>query len=607
MIVSKIKDRLIENPVVGKKPYLLIKILYYLYMLTTILSADIFIGQAWEEQNHWFGFYIIGSYYLIFSINVMLGLFLVFLNQYYFKYKLNTKLLCIEAFCLIGIIVASFSFPSHFSYSDKYFAPNSPAFIFDLALIDRIHYLFSSLHLLLFFYVTFTYIPKAYNQIKPFFFYKTIIFICLLAILYSFIFENNIYTSIFKGNLDIWNREHIKSFLGHKNNYGLVLLYGMIAALFLEYYTKKVRYFGLSVVFYIAMFFSQCKTSILVGFILLAFYAWFALLTSLQDSRRRNKYIIVIAACLAVFIILLFSQGSLSRVIKQNFNTMVDWIFDKEVGTINTRRIMQERIFSLIISNPVFLIFGIGNYQFNYASFFAADVLVVNVWQPHNGFYMALGEGGLIRLISYLILTYYLIKRIFIIIFKDKNEIGYFLFVLLLIFEIRSLVEPEYFLSGSWSSVFFSYLICLPILSTNIKENGGSTFNLKYKDVNFQTILYVCCPAIIMLGLTSNNIVFQLLLISIGIIVQASSKALNDDKINQRNLSIYVYSLEAVLLLTSILLKINNMVNLATMIEFGIYSAILTFASFYLVLNLGLIKLSFISWTQIESNHQKEE
>ena len=110
-----------------------------------------------------------------------------------------------------------------------------------------------------------------------------------------------------------------------------------------------------------------------------------------------------------------------------------------------------------------------------------------------------------------------------------------------------------------------------------------------------------------MLGLTSNNIVFQLLLISIGIIVQASSKALNDDKINQRNLSIYVYSLEAALLLTSILLKINNMVNLATMIEFGIYSAILTFASFYLVLNLGLIKLSFISWTQIESNHQKEE
>ena len=121
MFITNLKEKIKSNPVIGTKPYLLIKVLYYLYMLTTTFSSEIFVGQAWNRAQNWFEFDIIGSYYLVFTINLLLGLFILFLGHYYFKCKISKPILIIELVCLLGILVASLSFPTNFEYVDEYY------------------------------------------------------------------------------------------------------------------------------------------------------------------------------------------------------------------------------------------------------------------------------------------------------------------------------------------------------------------------------------------------------------------------------------------------------------------------------------------------------
>ena len=82
---------------------------------------------------------------------------------------------------------------------------------------------------------------------------------------------------------------------------------------------------------------------------------------------------------------------------------------------------------------------------------------------------------------------------------------------------------------------------------------------------------------------------------------------LNKNKTVQRVLSMYVLSLELILFITAFILKVLNVVNLATIIEFAIYAFVFNISSLYIFMNLGLIKLSFTSWTYLENRIVEKE
>ena len=605
MIITNLKEKIKSNPVIGTKPYLLIKVLYYLYMLTTTFSSEIFVGQAWNRAQNWFEFDIIGSYYLVFTINLLLGLFILFLGHYYFKCKISKPVLIIELVCLLGILVASLSFPTNFEYVDEYYKQSfgsDAIFKYHLSMEDRIHFLLSSILLLLFLYDTIVIIPKTYKYKRTqFVFYYFILSLCFIAIICSLILESNVYKDIFKLNLSYWKLNGLASFLGTKNVFGTLLFFGIISSLLLENYTKNFVYFIFALILYVFTIFSFCKTSVAVGIFLILSYVLFAILSNLKNKKRRNVFLVILLLMITAFLVILLSKNNpISNLFRINIKELFTRIKDDDSGTFYNRILMQERIFSLLLSNPTFFIFGIGNYQFYHAAFFTADILVVDIWHPHNAIFMALGEGGIIRLAAYILLTLYLIKILIKSIFKSKNKDAILFLLLLIAFEIRSISEPDYFLSSTWVSIVFSFLILIPILSLENKSSDETTFLVKNKNVNYMYYLSLLGSSLIGLGFVSGKIWFNVPLIIIGVILLSISININKDSENKHNNSIFNCILISVLVLTGLIIKINGKANLATTIEFGLYSLVVSFITFYFALHFGLLKLSFNSLTKYE-------
>ena len=606
MLIDNIKTRLINNQVIGKRPYLLVKTLYYLYMLTTIFSSEIFVGQAWNTKFNWFDFDIIGSYFLIFSINLLLGLFILFLGQYYFKCKINKPILVVELVCLIGIIVASFSFPTKFEYFDSKYRMdfgNNATFTYYLTIEDRIHYFLTTLLLLLFFYNTFVIIPYIFKKEKSqFVFYYFIIALCFVAIIYSLFAEHDIYKQIFEFRFKTWKLKGFSSFLGTKNVFGALLLFGIISSLLLENYTKKIIYLFISIFLYIAMVFSMCKIGVISGIFLISTYMIYATLTSRKNKFRRNFYLSLITSAVVILVILfLLDNNPLSKILKSNFGEILNRVTDEDGGTFFNRRLMQERIFVFLLNNPSYFIFGVGNFQFYHVAFFAADDLIIDIWHPHNGVFMVLGEGGIIRLLAYILLHVYLLKIIIKSISKEKNMNAILYLLILISYEIRTITEPDYFLSATWVSVIFTFLIVVPIMSLNVNEESETSYVLKYKNANYLYFTSLASSSLIGLGFVSSKIWFSIPIIIVGTISLALSINLNPDSENKVRNTLYSLALSSSLLLTGFIIKLNNHDNLATTIEFGFYSFMLSIVSFYFIAHFNFIKLSFSTWTNIET------
>ena len=600
MFFTNLKERIKSNPVIGTKPYLLIKVLYYLYMLTTTFSSEIFVGQAWNRAQNWFNFDIIGSYYLVFTINLLLGLFILFLGHYYFKCKISKPVLIIELVCLLGILVASLSFPTNFEYVDEYYKQSfgsDAIFKYHLSMEDRVHFLLSSLLLLLFLYDTIVIIPKTYKYKRTqMFFYYFLIAICLIAIIYSFFAESEKYKLIFTGG----NIQPITSFLQNKNLFGNLLVFGIISSLLLDHYTNKIYYFFLSLLLSIILLFTNCKTGIITSIYLIFAYSIYTLIANFKNKTRRYTIISLLSILVITIFISYLTNNILWKILKTNFAKIFDSLTEEAGSTFYSRKEIQERIFTMLLNNPAFFIFGVGNYQFYHAAYFTADVKVVDIWHPHNAFYMALGEGGIIRLTAYILLTAYLFKILIKKIFKEKNKDAIVFLLLLVAFEIRSITEPDYFLSSTWVSIVFSFLVLIPILSLENISSDEPTFLLKYKNVNYMYYLSLLGSTLIGLGFVSEKIWFNVPLIIIGVILLSFSININKDKENKNKNSIYNYVLTSVLVLTGLIIKINGKANLATTIEFGLYSLVVSFITFYFALHLGLLKLSFNSLTKYE-------
>lgn len=600
-VITKLKNN--TSNVIGTIPYLLTKLVYYLYMVLAIFSAEIFVGVAWNNQNHWFDFNIIGSYFLIFSMNLLVGLFLLFLGFKYFGCKLNKKVIAIELVCLIGMIVASSYFPSHFSYTDSYYINNfgsNATFTYNLDITSRLQFLFTSINLLLFYYVSFTIIPKTMKyKLHQEYFYYFIILMCFIAIIYSFIVEEKEYSSLFL-NLNTFP-SGISSFLGTKNVFGTLLSFGIICLILLSYYKKKNIYFVFATLFLLELLITQNRTGIISSAFIYICYVVFALITDWKIKSRRYFFIAFTSTLIVTLLVLLFiPENGLSKIIKVNINEIFTRIVNND-GTFNSRVIIWKRIIALLLEYPIFFVFGVGNYQFNYASFFAADVYEVNIWQPHNSILMVMGEGGIIRLIIYLLFQLYLLYIISKKVIKEKNFDALLLFILLLGFYLRSISEPENFFSATWSSVIYTFLIAIPILSLNIDKNITNNFDISKTSFNLIAVFALFTPTLLCTGFISVRMYFALPTFILGIVLQFTFINLLRNKSYYKEVKYFILITDLFLLIPALIFKIIRLNNLATNIEFFFFSFIVNFLLLYYSSYFKLLKVEFNNWTILEN------
>lgn len=519
------EEKLIENKktnvfkiryVLGRTPYLAFEILYFIYALFTVVFTELFEGERYEVLP----FNIIGDYIGFLFSCLLLASLLLFISSKYFNVKINIPILTMCWLLFLGNMIALLCFPSTLTR----YNPTNPDFIYYLAPAKRWEYLFMYLNTVIFLYITYACVPKckAYTSL---FKYIAIIFLVVVyfSIIYSYFAESDIYSSLFNGNMS--KDDHIVSFFGDKNVFGMVLLLAMIVHFKLLYETRKYFNLLLSIYLYFHIVSSGCKSATLAGIVL--FVGYFIIL-GLEKLKTNKKIAVTIFSLIGLGLILLlliifvpaFQKISIFRKLA---NTITGQ-FTNNNSTFHSRLLIWQKFFDLVNFSPIYFIFGLGTMNFNFAFLYAKDNNDAMYWHMHNGILEPWGEGGLLRFIINILffsyIVYVLIKSF--IKTKDKRILLYSTF--LLAFFVRQLLEPEFLLSSSMLSIVSIIAIVVPILTYYQKIDDPTTLKkvetIPLNKYPFLRLLYILPVSLLACGVMTNNLIYRVAMILLCIILQ---------------------------------------------------------------------------------------
>ena len=281
---------------------------------------------------------------------------------------------------------------------------------------------------LMFIYIGLFVFPRRFKTVKFIEYLGYGLFALLIVmILYGYIAEHANYPLIvnyFLGKIDDptfnVNDCGIKSFIIHRNAYGMCMLLGIIFCFINHSMRKKWYYWPLAIFFYLNMIFSICKTGLLIGALIMLVYAYYYLITSFKENPKRNKiWLIGISAV----IILAVGIVGLSYITKGKVLGKIYAIILKLTNggeSLNARSIIWDNSF-LLLANGNWLI-GRGFGTFN---IMLHGVNLVTHQDPaihaHNAYLNLLGEGGVLFLLAYIALLSYCIYQIIKVYPKDKG------------------------------------------------------------------------------------------------------------------------------------------------------------------------------------------
>jgi len=191
-----------------------------------------------------------------------------------------------------------------------------------------------------------------------------IIIFGLSAVIYSLVAEFESYKAIFEGTAKEFNVS-IKSFFNNENVYGFMCMVSIFACAVLSFYKGRIYHFILMAIFFIAMFFSTCFTSLLVsGFFILCYFI-FRIIISFKNHAKRNSIILSILFLLAflgsIVFKVLYKSGIPFAVNIVKF--IREFITNKDTSTFTGRVEIWKDLLSLL--NPKEWVIGCGYKNFN--------------------------------------------------------------------------------------------------------------------------------------------------------------------------------------------------------------------------------------------------
>ena len=282
--------------------------------------------------------------------------------------------------------------------------------------ISGIHYAFFAMDILavlLFIYIGLFIFPKRFTSLDFIKYLGYAIFVLLAALLlYSLIFEHaNIgpFIKILLGKGEEGSDISVyafKSFIIHRNAYGMVLMIGIIFCFINHLLDKKWWYYLLMGLFYINMIFTYCKTSLLISALLIAIYVIYQLIITYKDFPKRNRNIFI---AIGVILILAIGVIGISLLTKGKFLGFIYLFIKSYTGstTLDMRSYIWDNCYQLLRANPAYLFFGRG---FGLINLMLLPMNTVNgdaVFPTHSAYVNLLAEGGILYLLAYLLLLGY--------------------------------------------------------------------------------------------------------------------------------------------------------------------------------------------------------
>ena len=259
-------------------------------------------------------------------------------------------------------------------------------------------------------YATLFHFNKNYPSIRKIkIVYILIIVLCLLASVYSWIFE---YDSIIYNLTPNIGYKDITSFFWNPNMYCLMLLLGIFSCFGLNYYKKNVvSYIGMFA-FMIMICLVASLTSIAVGLASLFVYFIIEIIFTMRKSHKRGLiglviYLFIIATIAVLLACALnFQMGPVSDFFKsvyKNFSTA-------HYANLTERTIIWDELIGFLRQNTLTLLFGVGfrnSYHVVGGLVYAHQGSEFTSLSCHSGYLQIFMNFGVVGLAAYAMFFFY--------------------------------------------------------------------------------------------------------------------------------------------------------------------------------------------------------
>ncbi|MCD8195200.1 MAG: O-antigen ligase family protein [Coprobacillus sp.] len=284
----------------------------------------------------------------------------------------------------------------------------------------------------------------------------------LITIIYSLINEWDIYKSVLDASTSFVG--NAKSIYPSHNIYGLTLLIGILLLALCNYHQSNFIYYILMLVLYLCIFFTRSGGALMSSTFFLFVYF---IIRYIKYTKNHHKgglvvFLVVIALALAFVIVdaILTSQGHtfINNALMSLFNEI-------DIGsnsTLTGRTAIWDNLYSVLESNPLYLIFGLG-YRGTQS---VTPFFGYKFESAHNAFLQVMVDSGLVGLalyVSMLIYTFYCCIRLMK---RGKVEYGLTFIVMILALMLDGVVESTVIFGlNSLGIIMGFFFILSPIIS----------------------------------------------------------------------------------------------------------------------------------------------
>jgi hypothetical protein len=404
------------------------------------------------------------------AVILSVSCFLLLVHRYY-TIKINWAFFSIAVTLALCNAIALLAFPSVYTTTGMDNHYNTYPITYLLTDSERTRSIITFAVTCLYLYIVFAIVPKVLRNSRQLtiYFYGAVILV-IVAIVWSFIYEKDIYMYYFNPDENPTSSTVVESFFNNRNSFGSMILLGVCCCGYLQCQSRHWWHYLLMGVFSLELFFVISKTSMyLVAAYLVIFLIYRYVVTVRRHWLKDNIALAVILGMtgLGTWAV---ASGAIMQVplLGKITKNVMDTIVDTGTDTIESRVIIW-RLCLQELNSPFRIIFGLGEDNFLWLIGLMVNSGVDGFGFTHNGILAMLDYGGVVRLAAYIgMLMYFLI--LVIKNFRHKHVTTFATLLTFLMFLIHGMVETTAFMESDTKGLGLLIMIFLPVLTDHYQD-----------------------------------------------------------------------------------------------------------------------------------------
>ncbi len=441
---------------------------HFLYMLAILINSVLgcyalenvaFFNEESFILNNNFEFYI------VFVAAILSNISLLFFIHKYEKLKINIVPFIVCLICLFANWIGILAFPSSELFSMQISESKTISFVFDFSFLTKIRYGLLFCLAIYYAYMIFGVYPKLIKSSSSFsFIFFGIVFVAVFSIAWSLVFEWDVYVKYFNKNDSLLASDCVASCYNNRNTFGTLLLLGICSCGFLQCKRHSFIHYLLMVIFYIELYFVISKTSIVLSSLFLLIFLFYRFILTIKRRPIKTIFCSILVAglptlflCFGAFNV--FGENSFFSKLFANFILSFDFT---KMPSMESRKFIWDALLSIMQSNPVRIVFGLGEYTPNLLLANAFSKLHSGYFYAHNGILQLFASGGIIRLLCVAFFYFaFLFKAIRLM--CNKNSISFIFVLMFFVFSLHGLSESTFFFPSDTKGFALCFVTLLPV------------------------------------------------------------------------------------------------------------------------------------------------